>query len=171
MSQQERVSWVSLLVSLLVGGWYFGHVFGLRAADGLYGPALVNFVFDLIIVGIVVGIVSEILLRWATRAGRVTAKDGVRLDERDALIGLKAARNAYRVLAASVALLLWQVAWLELPAARLRHLQLPPSARVIDQIVAGPMTPLLIVQLLLLALTLAGISVYASRIFYYRRGA
>ncbi len=55
--------------------------------------------------------------------------DATAHDERDELISLKASRNAYGVLSAS-----------------------------------------LIIVLLLLALTLGGITVYASRIFYYRRG-
>jgi hypothetical protein len=169
MSEQERVSWVSLVVSLVIGYWYFERVLGLPASADVFGPRTAAFATKLIMLAVFIAIASEVVLRIVqkhTRAGEGT--DATAHDERDEIINLKASRNAYGVLSASVIVVLVQVALIEW-AQRFRGRISDPDT-VLELILTGPLQPMHIAQLLLLALTLGGITVYASRIFYYRRG-
>jgi hypothetical protein len=163
MSKHERISWVSLLVTLAIGWWYFSRVLGLPADANLHFP-LARFVTQLVILAVLISIAGEIALRLVERVGGQSPDDSP-ADERDAQISLKATRNAHGVLGASVVVVLVQIALLE----RLRRPADPPST-VLEALGAGPLTPLLIAQLLLLALTLAALTAHASRIVYYRRG-
>jgi len=90
------------------------------------------------------------------------------IDERDRLITLKASRNAYGVLTAGTMLLLLRIAVVEWVQRSGRHVPDPQS--MFELLSAGPLAPMHIAQLLLLALTLAATTMYASRIFFYRRG-
>jgi hypothetical protein len=170
MSNQERVSWVSLLVSVIVGGLYFRHVLGLPAGADLRFQGF--YVTNLIIMAIFIGIAGEAVLRWIQRRSGEPGDDKERPDERDALIGLRATRNAHVVLTAAVIGVLAQTLFTEAGwwrATRAATGAAQPMT-VLDAALVGPMTPMLVAQLLLAALTLAGLTVYASRIFYYRRG-
>ena len=164
MSNQERVSWVSLLSTVLIGWWYFSNVLPLPADADLHF-SLAGFVTRLIVFAVLIAIAGEIALRVALRLAGDPAEEGNPRDERDALIALQAARNAYGVLTVAVFVVLVQIALLEW----VRRRPAPP-ATVLEALATGPLTPLLIAQMLLAALTLAGLTVYASRIFYYRRG-
>jgi hypothetical protein len=169
MSKQERVSWISLIVNLVIGFWYFGRVFRLPAGTDLFGPGMAIFAVNLIILSIFIGIASEVALRVAQKQVRGgESKDATGTDERDVLISLKSSRNAYGVLSAAIFLVLVLIALLEW-TQRFWH-STPDPKTVLELLATGPLAPMHIAQLLLLALTLAGITVYVSRIFHYRRG-
>jgi hypothetical protein len=174
MSEQERVSWVSLLVTLVIGIWYFSGVLALPADASLHTGAMARFVTKLIVFAIVLTIAGEALLHWAQRRMQGdAAKDATTNDERDALIHLKATRNANIALTIGVIFVLVQIALLESAGRWLQgrqHRVLPTPETVLEQLLTGPLSALHVAQLLLLALTIAGAVVYASRIFYYRRG-
>jgi hypothetical protein len=169
MSKQERVSWVSLVVTVFLATWYFGRVFALPGDADLHSRAMIRLVSGLIIYAILLGIAGEVVLNWVSRKSGGADADRVALDERDALINLKAGRNAYIALFIGICTVLWQIAATESQAyGYTRPTQLVAS--VGERILVGPLTPLLIAQGLLLVLTVAGISVYLTRIVYYRRG-
>jgi hypothetical protein len=173
MSQQERASWVSLATTLLIGYWYFSRVFALPAASDLHGGAMAGLVLRLIVLAIVIGIAGEVLLNLAQRSMRDGASaDATTLDERDALIGLKATRNGHVALFAGVVFVLVQIALIEGIGGwmRGRHRDSPAATTVLEQILTGPLTAMHVAQLLLLVMTLSSLAIYASRIFYYRRG-
>jgi hypothetical protein len=170
MSKQEQVSWVSLIVSLVTGIWYFTHIFNLPSAAPQFGSATARFIFNLIIAGIFIGIVGEVLLRWAQRRAGALPADRTPRDERDQLIDLRASRVGYRVLFGLVMGLIAQILVTEsrrlLPTATLSA----APATLLDVALQGPLSPLVIAQLLLLAMTVAGVSIYVTRIVCYRRG-
>jgi hypothetical protein len=169
MSEQERVSWVSLFINLVIGLWYFERVLGLPAGADLFGPRMAVFALNLIVFSIFVGIASEVLLRAVQKRSRGGERaDATPIDERDALIDLKSSRNAYGVLSVALIAVLVQIALVEWATRRGRLL--PEPETVFELIATGPLAPMHIAQLLLFALTLGGITVYASRIVYYRRG-
>lgn len=168
MSKQERVSWISLIVNLLIGYWYFERVFSLPAGADLFGPGMAAFAIRLILLSIFIGIACEVALHIVQK-GAGSDADKNKTDERDVLINLKASRNAYGVLSVAVVIVLVQIALMEMATPRIWH-RLPKPDTVFELLGTGPLAPMHIAQLLLLALTLAGITVYASRIFFYRRG-
>ncbi len=49
MSEQERVSWVALLVTAVISLWYFARVLGLPGDSPLFGAGMAVFAFILII--------------------------------------------------------------------------------------------------------------------------
>jgi len=168
MSQQERVSWISLIVNLVIGYWYFERVFSLPAQADLFGPGMAAFAIRLIVLAIVLGIACEIALRIVQKGASGGDPDRNRIDERDRLIDLKASRNAYGVLSVVVVIVLVQIALIEM-SPRFWH-RMPVPETVLGLMGTGPLAAMHVAQLLLLALTLGGITVYVSRIFYYRRG-
>jgi hypothetical protein len=169
MSEQERVSWVSLVVNLVIGYWYFGRVFSLPASADLFGPGMGFFAIKLVTFAIIFGIVSEVVLRAVQRRTRLgEGADATTRDERDDLINLKATRNAHGVLVAAIIVVLAQIAMLGWGISYLPPRPAPDT--MLELMARGPLAPMHLAQLLLLALTLAAITVYASRIVYYRRG-
>ncbi len=96
MSRQERVSWVSLVVSVIISWLYFSRVWAMPVDGRLWLHA--PFVAGLIGLAIVLGIASEIAFRMVLATGGQPVDDDCRQDERDQQIGLKASRNGYRVL-------------------------------------------------------------------------
>lgn len=167
MSKQERVSWVSLIVNLVIGYWYFERVFSLPAGADLLGSGMARFAINLIILSIFIGIASELVLHAVQKRAGGEGADKSQIDERDRLINLKASRNAYGVLSAAVIIVLVQIALIEGIYSFRRR---PEPDTVLELMATGPLAPMHIAQLLLLALTLGGITVYVSRIFCYRRG-
>lgn len=168
MSKQERLSWVSLVTNVLIGYWYFAAVLRLPPGADLFGPRMAAFAVQLILLSIVISVACEVALHVAQRHSGGTDADRSSVDERDRLINLKASRNAYGVLSFTVALLLARVAitgWVQRSG---RHGADPQS--MFEMLAVGPLAPMHIAQLLLLALTLAAITRYASRVFFYRRG-
>jgi hypothetical protein len=168
MSDQERVSWVSLIVNVVIGSWYFERVFGLPADANLFGPRTAALAISLTTLAIFLAVASEVVLRIVQRRTGGNEVNATALDERDALIALKANRNAYRVLSSAIFLVLVQIAVLEWASHYRQRMRSPDT--VLELLAIGPLAPMHIVQLLLLALTLGGVTVYASRILYYRRG-
>lgn len=168
MSQQERVSWIALIVNALIGYWYFERVFSLPAGADLFGPRMAAFAVQLIILSIVITIACEVALRVAQKAAGSGGVDKSKIDERDRLILLKAQRNAHGVLSMAIIVVLFQMAVLEW-AHRFRNYN-PDPRTVFELLATGPLAPMHVAQLLLLALTLSAITVYASRVFFYRRG-
>ena len=177
MSEQERVSWVSLVINLVIGWLYFSHVFSLPASTDLFGPSIANFAMDkmvlnLIILALFVGIATEVLLKYYQKRARDARPDATALDERDVLINLKSMRNGFYVLVGCVVVLLVQVTLIERTARELsrRGRSMSAAQTVWEQVLSGPLSAPVLAHLLLLALTLAGIAVYVSRIVQYRRG-
>jgi hypothetical protein len=169
MSNQERISWVALIINLVIGYWYFSRVLGLPADADLFGPITAAFAIKLVMLAVFVGIATEILLRIVQKSTG-DGGDAAAEDERDALIGLKATRNAHGVLGFAVVAVLVQIALLEW-GARSRHWswRYEPET-VLGLLGTGPLLSTHVAQLLLAALGLAAITLNASRIFYYRRG-
>jgi hypothetical protein len=170
MSQQERVSWVSLIVTATVSIWYFALVFPAPGDSHLLGPGMWVFAFILIITAILVAIASEVLLRWVQKRAGGDPSRRERPDERDRLISLRAGRNAYVLLFGSVVLILGLIVMIQI----MRSLTWPPGPAlpntVLMRMVTGPLDGPLIGQWLLLALTLADLCKYVTRIVSYRRG-
>jgi hypothetical protein len=170
MSQHERVSWVSLVVTAFISFWYFARVFALPGDSHLFGPGMAVFALNLIITAIFAGILSELVLRLIqSRSGGDPSKRE-KLDERDRLINLRAGRNAYVVLFGSVVLVLGLIPMIQM----MRSFTWPPAPApantVLMRMVTGPLDAPLIAQWLLLALTLADLCKYVTRIVSYRRG-
>jgi hypothetical protein len=170
MSQQERVSWVSLVVTAFIGFWYFARVFALPGDSHLFGPGMGVFALNLIITAIFVGIASEVLLRWVQKRAGGDPSRLERPDERDRLINLRAGRNAYVVLFGGVVLVLGLIPMIQM----MRSFAWPPGPAlantVLVRMVTGPLDAPLIAQWLLLALTLADLCKFVTRIVSYRRG-
>ena len=167
MSRQEQVSWVSLVITIAVAVWYFSIVLQAPPETDLHGPAMAHLVGRIVTMAIVLGIAGELLLRHFSKS----AQGNTEKDERDELINLRASRNGYLTLSIGVAAVLCQIALTE-SMQRLPAEPLAPSgsSSLLGQLLLGPLSALLVAQLLLLALTLAGLCVYISRIAYYRRG-
>ena len=168
MSKQERVSWLSLSVSLVVAWLYFSHVLQLPPDAGLRLHS--GYIVGLIVLSITLTIAGEIAFRVVMATAGREVDDSSAKDERDELIGLKATRNGHTVLSFAIIAVLAQVALIEWFAPHVGR-----TGRVAETlgeaIVRGPLTPAILWQLLLAAMTLASIAIYASRIVYYRRGA
>jgi hypothetical protein len=170
MSQQERVSWVSLIVTSVISVWYFAIVLGQPADTPLFGLGMAVFAFILIVTAILTAIASGLALRWVQKRGGGDPKRRERLDERDRLINLRAARNAYVVLAFAIGSVLALIGSVQI----LRALPMPAGPTLHDTVLVrmaiGPLTAPLLAQWLLLALTLADVCKYVTRIVSYRRG-
>lgn len=166
MSQQEQVSWISLVVGLAIGIWYFSHVLMLPADADLFGPGMARFALTIVLFSVFASIASEVSLKAVKR--RSAGRGATALDERDLFIDLKACRNAYGVLSFAVVAVLVQVALLEWFARLRRHR--PEPQTVLELLGTGPLAPMHVAQMLLFALGVAGLTVYVSRIVYYRRG-
>lgn len=168
MSNEERISWVALLVNLIVASWYFTRILQLPADADLFSPLVFAFTVKLVMLAILVSIGCEILLRIVQKSTG-GGGDAAARDERDALINLKATRNAHGVLGFAVVAVLVQIAGLEW-ASRYWHRRFEVPETVLGLLGTGPLEPMHIAQLLLAALTLAAVTLNASRVFFYRRG-
>lgn len=166
MSEQERISWISLIVNVVIGALYFSRVFALPADADLFGPRTGLLAAGLIGTAIAIAIISEVLMRIVEHGSGATSNKAER-DERDVLIELKANRNGHYVLGFAVIAVLVQVALLEW--AQRRGRPLPEPDTVLELLATGPLQTMHVAQLLLLALTLGAITVNASRVCYYRR--
>lgn len=166
MSNEERISWVALIVNLVIGGWYFSRILALPADADLFGPRTAVFAASLVMVAIIVSILCEVLLRVVQKQTG-GGGDAATRDERDALISLRATRNAHGVLGFALVAVLVQIALVEW-AQRYRGRRDPGT--VLELLATGPLEAMHVAQLLLAALTFAAIMLNASRVFYYRRG-
>lgn len=168
MSNEERVSWVALIVNVIIGTLYFSAILRAPADADLFGAGTAVFAAGLVMLAIVVGIGTQVVLQvvQSTSGG---GKDAAKRDERDALIELKATRNAHFLLGFLVICVLVQIALIEWAQRYWRR----PAAEVdtvLELLATGPLQPMHVAQLLLAALTLGAIMLNASRVFYYRRG-
>lgn len=151
MSKQERASWASLIVEGFVVAYYFSRVFAMGPDADFASAEMLGLIIRVIVLAIVLGVASEIALTMLSRN-----TDQVAADERDALISAKAHRNGYIALSVGVALLIGQIVL---------------TATVPGTAERGmPMTAFFTAHVLLVLMMAAGAVVYASRIFYYRRG-
>ena len=169
MSEHERASWVSLVVNVFIGLLYFSRVFPKPGDTALLGPGMAALSLNLIITAIFAGILSEVMLRRIQKRGGGDPSRREQVDERDRLINLRAGRNAYVLLAALTACLIGLIATTQWMPAWSVHPEFAHDT-VFARMIAGPLTGPLIVQWLLLALTLAGVCKYLTRIVSYRRG-
>ena len=167
MSNRERISWVGLIINLVIGGWYFSRVLALPADADVFGPHMAMFAVGLVTTAIIVAVVCEILLRMVQK-GVGGGTDAAPQDERDALIDLKAVRNAHGVFVFAIILVLVQIALLDW-ARRYRDRR-PDPETILGVLGTGPLEAMHVAQLLLAALTLGAVALNASRVFYYRRG-
>lgn len=146
LSFQEKSVWVSLIAIVVVFGYHFSEVFGTTEVitSGDFVVRLIGVIIMLVVIEIALHIliaVSEIQ----------DAADGGAMDERDRLIATRASRNAYFVLFIGVLIM-------------------------IGTIVAGDLkndpgiTPVMSANLLLLAIVVAELVNFGSRLFYYRSG-
>lgn len=167
MSNEERISWVGLLVNLIIAWWYFSRILLLPADADLFGPRIFAFAVKLVMLAVLISIACEVLLRVVQkRTGG--GGDAAARDERDALIALKATRNAHGVLGFAVVVVLVQVAlseWVHRYWGGRGE-----SDTILELMGRGPLQAMHVAQLLLLALTLSAITLNVSRIIYYRRG-
>jgi hypothetical protein len=169
MSNQERISWVALVINVVIGYWYFSRILALPADADLFGPLTAAFAAKLVMLAVLVGIASEILLHIVQKSTG-GGGDAAAEDERDALISLKATRNAHGVLGFAVVVVLVQIALLEWGSrSRYWSWRYEPET-VLGLLGTGPLQSMHVAQLLLAALGLAAIALNASRVFYYRRG-
>ncbi len=170
MSQQERVSWVSFIVTAVISVWYFAIVLGQPGDTPLFGLGMAVFVFILILAAILAAILSELALRWVQRRAGGDPKRRERLDERDRVINLRAARNAYVVLFAGVAFVVGLIPMVQFMRWIPRPAGLALGNTVLMRMLIGPLSAPLLAQWLLLALTCADLCKYLTRIVSYRRG-
>lgn len=169
MSQQERVSWVSVVVNVVIGCWYFSYVLGLPGSTNLLGMGMVGFVAAITFAAILTAIVSNVVLREVQKHGGVDPARRERLDERDRLISLRAGRNGYVVLTAMTAFVVGMIGMTQWLGSWQVHFTFSHDT-VLTRLIAGPLTGGLIVQWLLLAMTLAEVCKYLTQIVSYRRG-
>lgn len=167
MSNEERISWVALLVNLIVGSWYFSRILQLPANADLFGPRILAFTVKLVMFAVLASIACEILLRIVQKSTG-GGSDAAARDERDTLISLKATRNAHGVLGFAVVVVLVQVALTEW--GRRYWAGRGEAETILELMGRGPLQAMHVAQLLLLALTLSAITLNVSRIVYYRRG-
>ncbi len=168
MSKQERVSWVSSIVSVVVAWLYFSHVLqyppdaGPASATRVASSASSCSAFRW-------ASITEVAIRIVQSTRGHEVDDSNAKDERDELIGLKSARIGYAALSTGVFIVLAQIAIIEWFApSGARHGHVPETLG--EAILTGPVTPAIVWQLLLAASTFAGIAVSVGRIVYYRRG-
>ena len=166
MSKLERASSVSLAVNLVVGIYYFSAVFALAESGDFYDPAMAALITKLVIIAITLAILGEIVLHILS--GRPV--DRVAADERDKQINAKAMRNGYYVVTVGMMALMSHV--VVVGGLDRFPLNYPESKPVMDFIgtLLHPLAPIVIAQFLLLASIAGSTVIYASRIFYYRRG-
>jgi|SRR5690606_38272727 hypothetical protein len=167
MSERERISWVGLIVNILIAFWYFQRILALPPDADLFGPRTARFAISLIVAAVMVTVVCEILLRIVQRTTG-GGGDAAIQDERDALIDLKATRNAHGVLGLALAVTLVQVGLTEWLQRQGRAA--PEPDNVLELLMTGPLAGMHVVQFLLAAIALAAFAQNASRVFYYRRG-
>jgi hypothetical protein len=170
MSNEERVSWVALIVNIVVGGLYFGRIFAMPADANLFGPRTAAFAAGLVTLAVVVAIATQVALQIVQKLAQGGSNLAAR-DERDDLIELKATRNGFYMLGFALICALAQVAiteWTPL-SWRAGPWRAEQVDTVLELILTGPMQTMQLANLVLLAMTLGAITVNASRVCYYRR--
>ena len=147
LSFQEKSVWASLIGLIAVFGFHFNNSFGnleLTAQQMLV--RLIWVIASLVIIEIISHIIIAVTSIKDAQAGATP-------DERDTLISIKAGRNAYYLLTICVLGLI--IHWVVY--------ELIETSDVV-------ITSTYHANMLLLALVIAEIMNYGSRIYYYRRG-
>lgn len=101
MAFREKITWSSLLTTLVIWGWYFtGFVTALRAGHFDQGAAVGSFIQAVVLI-VIVQIVTSIVI--AITSGREASAPA---DDREKAIALSAYRPAYFTLSACVVTLM-----------------------------------------------------------------
>lgn len=148
VSQYESTIWSSLIITVAAAAYFFGKVFG-ALADGtpLEPGQIARLGLGVVVILVAVEIAFQVAMTAWCRGEPQT-------DERDRLIAAKATRNAYYVLVTGLVLLIGHLGIQSL-FGRGPWLTLDTTTTV---------------TLLVLALVVAEVAQFTSRIFYYRRG-
>lgn len=146
MSYQEKSIAGSLIVILVVYGYYFAAVLRSPGQTEFAGSALGRLIFAVIAI-IIIEIVYHIVLSVATKPEK---------DERDAIIELKAYRNAYFAYGTGAFFVIACV-------IATGFAQSVAPTRLI-------FTPFLLVNLVLLFMVVAEIVKFVTQLLYYTRG-
>jgi hypothetical protein len=152
MSLREKSTWLSLVSTLGLFGYYF---YNIMALSGLPENDALNIALDLSIDIITAAVMIEILFQslLAVSNHREAALGN---DERDKLFNYRSASIAYYVLICGVFLTLGRIVILEYN----------PTLNASE---SSWQIPLLTAHILLLSFILAEVSRFAALIFFYRR--
>ncbi len=97
LSFREKSIWTSLIVTLLIFGYYYFQAFSIFSNAAIPNESLMGLFVGVVVLTIVVQVVLQSVLAIANRKEAASASD-----ERDTLIELKATRLAYFILAGGV---------------------------------------------------------------------
>lgn len=150
MSVREKHLWVEVIVDIVVAVYYFPKLFGLfiLGDEALTGPPMFNLIIQTVGLAIILaGIIGVILLRQEKTAPK---------DEREKQFYARANLIAYRVLLICICGLMGQIVMSEIFAGGRQSFLV--------------LTPVIIANLLMIAIILAEMSKSVMRLFYYRRG-
>lgn len=149
LSFQEKSIAGSLIITVVLFGWYFLQVFKVLAGDS----SETSDVLPLVLIGVVVTLILVEIIYHVLIAVGSRPEDG---DERDALIEAKATRIAYFVLAAGC-------------ITTIGHTILNASIEpdMADRVYVNP---IMTANYILLSFILAEITGFAMQLYYYRRG-
>ena len=149
LSFQEKSIIGSLLITILLFGWYFLQVFKVLTGDSSESAAALPFVLIGVVVAvIIVEVVYHVIIALASKA-----EDE---DERDALIEAKATRISYFVLVTGCITIIGHT---------ILNAYLEPD--ITDRILINP---IMTANYILLSFILAEIVGFAMQLYYYRRG-
>ncbi len=159
MSWREKNLWCETLISALVSVYFFYHSFAillsLDANSAFPVRDLTRLIISTVILSIILSTVLFTLLRMLSGDHSATVEPS---DERDRLFELRSNQVGYWTLCVITAFVIGAIV-INTTSADSDTLQLNI-----------PMSPLLIAQALIAALTLASLAKAASALFYYRRG-
>ncbi len=146
LSFHEKSAWGSLVANLVIGALYFSSIWNLWRADQLSAPILVRFAIGYTVFLVIALVVYHVVIAAVSRPE----------DERDRLIGWRAASIGGLVLAFSV-------------FGLIGHLIL---GELFDRGVAGALSssPLMLANALLLAVLVATVAELGSKLYFYRKG-
>jgi len=159
MSWREKNLWCETLVSALVSVYFFYHSFAillrLDADSPLPVRDMTRLIVTTVIISIILSTVLFTLLRMLSGDHQANVEPS---DERDRLFELRSNQVGYWTLCIITAFVVGAIV-INSTSAQSDTLQ-----------VSLPMSPLLIAQALIAALTLASLAKAISALFFYRRG-
>ena len=149
MSFQEKSIAGSLVITILVFGWYFSELFKILMSDSSERLAGLPFV----LVGVIIAVVFVEIVYHSAIALMSKPEDE---DERDRLIEAKSARIAYFVLATGCILTIGHTL-----------IGVYFEADIGDRLV---LNPILTANYILMSFVLSEITGFGMQLYYYRRG-
>lgn len=159
MSWREKHLWAETLISVLVSVYFFSHSFTLLLSLEDDSPFPVRDMTRLIITTVILSIILSVVIFTLLRMLSGNHQGEIEpSDERDRLFELRSNQVAYWTLCAITATVVGAIV-LNSTSAQSDSLQ-----------ISLPMSPLLIAQALIAALTLSSLAKSISALFYYRRG-